>query len=64
MFWLEGTWQVKKGVLIDTNTKHSDTNATALPIISRVRIIRADDEELVLEGDTASSEVILRKQKQ
>jgi hypothetical protein len=62
---LEGTFQVKDGVLIDTMTKNSNTNAV-LPMISRYRILRADDRELVLESKTSYStnEVIFRKEKQ
>jgi hypothetical protein len=45
---LEGTMRVSAGMLIDTMTKHSNTNAV-LPMSSRGRIVRFDGRELVLK---------------
>jgi hypothetical protein len=46
-FTLEGTWKIKDGILIDTTTKHSITNVH-LPLISNAKVLRLDDQELVL----------------
>jgi hypothetical protein len=65
---IEGTWQSKDGFLIDTMTKSSQTSAKT-PIVSRMRIIRFNDQELILQpmdfypGDTNKwPEVIFRKE--
>lgn len=47
---VSGSIQIKQGMVIDTVTKHSNTNAV-LPWISRGRIIRFDDGELVVEWE-------------
>jgi hypothetical protein len=44
---LEGTFEIKNGVLIDTMTKHSNTNAN-LPSVSRGSIVRMNSQELVV----------------
>jgi hypothetical protein len=44
----EGTWRVKDGVLIDTITKDSQTNAP-VPDTSYARIVSIDDQELVVD---------------
>jgi hypothetical protein len=44
---MEGTFQVKDGVLNDTMTTHSNTNAP-VPVGSRMRIVRMDNREMVL----------------
>lgn len=63
---LEGTFQAEEGVLTDTVTKHSNTNAV-LPMIARARIVRLDDAEMILKWDLAegieapTSEVVFRR---
>ena len=62
---IEGTFQVKDGVLIDTITKHSQTNAP-VPIVLRERIVRMDRWEMVLSNEsylqnTATNTVVWRK---
>ena len=44
----EGTWRVKDGVLIDTITKDSQTNAPT-PNTNYARIVSIDDQKLVLD---------------
>ncbi len=44
----EGTWRVKDGVLIDTITKDSQTNARK-PNTNYARIVSIDDQKLVLD---------------
>src|SRR5260221_7266894 len=67
MFELEGKLLVKDGVLIDTMTKHSNTNATHLPVTYRGRILRADKRELVVNYgldagfQEATHETVMRK---
>ncbi len=63
---LEGTFQIKDGILTDTVTKHSNTNAV-LPMITRARIVRIDEGEMVLKWDlaegveSATNEVVFRR---
>ena len=45
---IEGTFRVEGGFLIDTPTRYSETNIS-VPPTSRVRIIRIDDRELVVD---------------
>jgi len=45
-----GTILFRGGVLTDTTTSHSDTNAR-LPYVERTRIVRLDDRELVLQSE-------------
>ncbi len=45
-----GTILFRGGVLTDTTTSHSDTNAR-LPFVERTRIVRLDDRELVLQPE-------------
>lgn len=45
---LSGTWMVRNGLLIDTTTRHSNTNAP-LPMILTSSIIRLDAHELVIK---------------
>src|SRR5437899_756115 len=47
---LQGVLKVQDGYLVDTMTKHSDTNVP-LPHTSRGAIIRAGDREWVLRWD-------------
>jgi hypothetical protein len=64
---LAGRWEVRDGILIDTMTKNSSTNAR-LPMISRSRIVRSDRRELVINvetnssGDFLTNEVVFRKE--
>jgi hypothetical protein len=65
---IAGTFEVKNGLLIDTVTEHSNTNAT-LPMISRGLIVRANDRELAIrfdsnqELDFSTNEIVWRKEK-
>ncbi len=43
-----GTILAKDGVLIETMTRHSSTNAR-VPLVNRKRIVRLDDRELVVQ---------------
>jgi hypothetical protein len=54
-----GKFEVRDGVLIDSMTKNSSTNAR-LPMISPYRIIRSDRRELVIgvETDGRTNEVV------
>jgi hypothetical protein len=45
-----GTFLVKDGVLIATNTKHNGTNAPT-PRVDHDRIVRVDDRELVVQSE-------------
>jgi hypothetical protein len=47
---LQGFFQIRAGVLIDTTTNHSNTNAV-LPMTSRAHIVRFDGREMVLEWE-------------
>jgi len=47
---LEGKLQLKHGVLLDTCTKHSDTNAT-VPFVAHGYIIRMNDREIVAKWE-------------
>lgn len=65
-FDLLGNFKVQGGVLIDTATNHSSTNAV-LPMISRARIVRFDGREMALKWEKnedvnfPSNEVVFRK---
>jgi len=66
-FFLSGIFEVLNGLLIETTTKHSDTNAP-VPMISTSCIIRIDEHELVMKYPTAppgvsypTNEIIFRK---
>jgi hypothetical protein len=54
---MKGTWIVKNGILIQTYTKSSQTNAH-LPISDPLAIVRLDDRELVLRYDGRRPEII------
>ena len=62
-FTLEGTWQIKDGYLIDTVTRHSDTNI-AVPWTNRARIVRITDQELAIHDEANSADAIFRKVKE
>ena len=59
---IEGTFQVRDGVLINTVTKSSRTN-THVPYVSHSQIVRANDYEMVIiDGDAGGNdEHIIRK---
>jgi hypothetical protein len=65
-FDLKGMFRVQGGVLIDTITNHSNTNAV-LPMIMRARIVHFDDREMVLESEPnqevefPTNQVVFRK---
>ena len=61
-FEIEGNWEIKDGVLIDTMTKHSQTNAP-IPRTSRAQIIRRSDRELIAKWEGMENEAVLRKVK-
>ena|ERR1035438_3305848 len=47
-----GTWQVEKGVLIETIKTTSNSNLLAVGLVTRDKILRLDDRELVFETET------------
>jgi len=59
-FELEGTFRIQDGVLLDTNTKNSSTNAR-VPFISRSRILRMDERELVVNFEQDTKETVFKK---
>lgn len=65
-FEMEGTFQIQNGVLIDTMTKYSNTNAQ-LPQISCARILRMNERELVVDYERVAgvnyptNETVFRK---
>ena len=64
---MEGTFRVEGGVLVDTVTKNSQTNAP-VPSTNRSRIIRVDNHELALDYEKnawtvyPTNEAVFRKQ--
>ena len=50
MVHMEGSWEVRDGALIDTITKHSQTNAP-VPMVSTGLVVRIDERELVVTDD-------------
>jgi hypothetical protein len=63
---LEGTFEIRDGVLTDTVTKLNNTNMS-LPTSTPVRIVRVDDQAMVLEWEqkngtvSPTNNVIFRK---
>jgi len=57
---LEGTFQVKDGILIETVTKSSQTNAH-VPFVSRARVIQADDHEMVISPLNRTNRIVWEK---
>lgn len=63
-----GRVKFTNGVLVDMTTRHSQTNAQ-LPMISRLRIVRLDDREMVLNewssdtGELLTNEYVYRREK-
>jgi hypothetical protein len=63
----EGTMRVKDGVLVATVTRYKGTNME-VPMVTRARIVRIDDRELVLDPEKDGSvrptnEMIFRRQR-
>jgi hypothetical protein len=56
-YHIEGTWEIKDGVLTDTVTNHSDPKAR-LPFISSERIIRFSTNELVVRYEYDASNFV------
>ena len=58
----EGTFQVRDGFLIDTMTKSSGAHAH-VPYITRLRIVRADAHQMVIDenDDSGDIKIVLRK---
>jgi hypothetical protein len=56
----EGIVEIKDGVVTDTMTKDSNTNAL-LPVSSPMRIVRIDERQLVLAWNFPTNEVIFRR---
>jgi hypothetical protein len=52
---IAGNFQIRGGMLIDTMTKHSNTNAV-LPTSMPTRIARIDDREMVLKWESIEGE--------
>jgi hypothetical protein len=49
---LEGSWRIENGVLIDTTTRHSNTNFSPHQrMVWRARIVRFTENEFVVEQD-------------
>jgi uncharacterized lipoprotein NlpE involved in copper resistance len=57
---LEGTLEIKDGILVDTVTK--DSQHTSLPRTLRAHVVRMNDNELVVKCEGSENESILRKQ--
>ena len=58
----EGTFQVRDGFLIDTKTKSSDPHAQ-VPLITRLRIVRADAHQLICNenDDSGKTKIVLAR---
>jgi hypothetical protein len=50
-FQIRGIMVISNGMVVDTMTQHSNTNATNLPIIFRERLVRFTEGELVINCD-------------
>lgn len=61
-FMIRGTMKIEDGFVVDTMTKHSNTNAT-LPQTSRGKIIRQTDRELVARWEGTEVDIVIRRQK-
>ena len=59
-FTVEGTMKIEGGFIVDTMTKHSNTNAT-LPHTSRAKIISLSKGEIVAKWEGAEAESTMRK---
>ncbi len=64
---LAGTLRITNGFLIDTTTQHSNTNAV-LPYVTKFRIVRLDNRELVLspylsnDWEFPTNDVVFRRE--
>ena len=58
----EGYLSVQSGILTETITKDSQPN-TPVPRSSRARIIRIDDNEMVVRYESMANEVVFRKER-
>ena len=61
-FTIEGTMKVDDGFIVDTMTKHTNTNAP-LPHTWRAKIIRLSEDEVVAKWEGAPAETTMRKVK-
>lgn len=61
-FTVEGTMKIDGGFIVDTMTKHSNTNAQ-LPHTSRAKIIRLSEGEIVAKWEGTEAESTMRKAK-
>lgn len=65
---IAGKFDVRDGLLIDTMTRNSNTNAK-LPIIFSARVVRSDGQELIVkyegtnQGGFPTNEIVFRKVK-
>ena len=59
---IDGVFEQRDEFLIDTMTKHSNTNAT-LPHTSRARILSHDGNTITLQWDGMTNPVVLRRAK-
>ena len=59
-FTIEGTMKIDGAFIVDTMTKHSNTNAS-LPSTSRAKIIRQSDREIVAKWEGAEAASTMRK---
>ncbi len=59
---MSGTYQVQDGYLIMTITKSSQQTVEWLPLVTRSKIIQADDGQLVFVDDTTTNKQTLKKE--
>lgn len=57
-----GTWQVQNGALMETIKTTSNSNLLAVGLVTRDKILRLDDRELVFETETGKR--VIRKRAQ
>jgi hypothetical protein len=53
---VEGKWEIKNGVLIETITKSSDPQFPPVGMVSRDKIIKLDDKEFLYETERGKQE--------
>ena len=61
-FTVAGIMKMEEGFVVDTMTKHSNTNAK-LPYTSRAKIIRQSEREIVAKWEGAEVESTMRREK-
>jgi hypothetical protein len=49
---IEGTFRIENGMLIEIMTNTTATNVSQLPLISRSKILRMNDREMVLSSES------------